>query len=77
MGRKGVTAMPSLLSQPFLMRNGNTDRPMLGQHTGRTDVQLIEQGGKDTRKLAERLSAGLRHADGNKQLNLEASQPAK
>jgi len=77
MGRKDVTAMPSVLSQLYVMRHGKTARPMLGQHTGRTDVLLMEQGEQDARKLAERLGAGLHHADENKQLNLGASQLAK
>jgi hypothetical protein len=68
--------MPNLLAAlPDATRQ--TAWPMLGQHTGRTDVQPLEQGEQHARKLAERLSAGLHYADDNKQLTLEASQLAK
>jgi len=72
-----VTGLPRLLSQLYPMRHGKTACPMLGQHTGRADVQPLEQGEQDARKVAERLRAGLHHADENKQLNLEASELAK
>ena len=57
MGRKDVTDMPSLLSQLYLMRHGETAWSLSGQHTGRTDIPLTEQGEQDARKLAERLRA--------------------
>ena len=49
--------MPNLLSHLFLMRHGETAWSLSGQHTGRTDIPLIEQGEQDARKLAERLRA--------------------
>ena len=57
MGRKDVTGTPSLLARLFLMRHGETAWSLSGQHTGRTDIPLIEQGEQDARKLAERLRA--------------------
>jgi len=48
--------MPSLLSQVYLMRHGETAWSLSGQHTGRTDIPLTEQGEQDARKLVERLS---------------------
>jgi hypothetical protein len=68
-GRKDVTGVPSLLSQIYLRRHSETAWSLSGQHTGRTDIPLIEQGERDARKLAERLRAGLHCADKNKQLN--------
>jgi broad specificity phosphatase PhoE len=55
--RKDVTDMPSLLSRLYLMRHGETAWSLSGQHTGRTDIPLTEQGEQDARKLAERLRA--------------------
>ncbi|WP_029084224.1 histidine phosphatase family protein [Bradyrhizobium sp. th.b2] len=57
MGRKDVTGAPRLLSQLCLMRHGQTAWSLSGQHTGRTDIPLTEQGEQVARKLAERLSA--------------------
>ena len=57
MGRKDVTDMPSLLAHLYLMRHGETAWSLSGQHTGRTDIPLTEQGEQDARKLAERLRA--------------------
>jgi broad specificity phosphatase PhoE len=56
-GRKDVTGVPRLHSQLYLMRHGQTAWSLSGQHTGRTDIPLTEQGEQDARKLAERLSA--------------------
>jgi broad specificity phosphatase PhoE len=56
-GRKDVTGMPSMLSNLYLMRHGETAWSLSGQHTGRTDIPLTEQGEQDARKLAERLHA--------------------
>jgi broad specificity phosphatase PhoE len=39
------------------MRHGETAWSLSGQHTGRTDIPLTEQGEQDARKLAERLRA--------------------
>ena len=49
--------MPSLLSRLYLMRHGETAWSFSGQHTGRTDIPLTEQGEQDARGLAERLLA--------------------
>jgi broad specificity phosphatase PhoE len=56
-GRKDVTDLPSLLSRLYLMRHGETAWSLSGQHTGRTDIPLTEQGEQDARGLAERLHA--------------------
>jgi broad specificity phosphatase PhoE len=47
--------MPSVLSRLYLIRHGETAWSLSGQHTGRTDIPLTEQGEQDARKLAERL----------------------
>ena len=47
--------MPSLLPRLYLMRHGETAWSLSGQHTGRTDIPLTEQGEQDARKLADRL----------------------
>jgi broad specificity phosphatase PhoE len=49
--------MPSLRSHLYLMRHGETAWSLSGQHTGRTDIPLTEQGEQDARGLAERLHA--------------------
>ncbi|MFH1344119.1 MAG: histidine phosphatase family protein [Pseudomonadota bacterium] len=49
--------MPNLLSRLYLIRHGETAWSLSGQHTGRTDIPLIEQGEQDARKLADRLRA--------------------
>jgi|GEM_PF-400981 P-type Cu+ transporter len=49
--------MASLLARLYLMRHGETAWSLSGQHTGRTDIPLTEQGEQDARKLAERLRA--------------------
>jgi broad specificity phosphatase PhoE len=56
-GRKDVTDIPSLLSRLYLMRHGETAWSLSGQHTGRTDIPLTEEGEQDARELAERLRA--------------------
>lgn len=50
-----MTDIPSLLSRPYLVRHGETAWSLSGQHTGRTDIPLTEQGEQDARKLEERL----------------------
>jgi len=47
--------MSGVLSRLYLIRHGETAWSLSGQHTGRTDIPLIEQGEQDARKLAERL----------------------
>ena len=46
-----------VLSRLYLIRHGETAWSLSGQHTGRTDIPLIEQGEQDARKLAKRLHA--------------------
>lgn len=46
-----------MLSRLCLIRHGKTAWSLSGQHTGRTDIPLTEQGEQDARKLAERLRA--------------------
>jgi len=46
-----------MLSNLYLMRHGETAWSLSGQHTGRTDIPLTEQGEQDARGLAERLHA--------------------
>jgi broad specificity phosphatase PhoE len=54
-GRKEVTSMPGVLSRLYLIRHGETAWSLSGQHTGRTNIPLTEQGEQDARELAERL----------------------
>jgi broad specificity phosphatase PhoE len=49
--------MPTTLTRLYLVRHGETAWSLSGQHTGRTDIPLTEQGEQDARKLAERLGA--------------------
>jgi probable phosphoglycerate mutase len=46
-----------MLSHIYLIRHGQTDWSLSGQHTGRTDLPLTEQGDQDARDLAKRLRA--------------------
>ena len=50
-----MTGKPSTLSRLHLVRHGETAWSLSGQHTGRTDIPLTEQGEQDARKLAPRL----------------------
>lgn len=45
----------SMLQRLYLVRHGETAWSLSGQHTGRTDIPLTEQGERDARELAERL----------------------
>lgn len=45
------------LQRIHLVRHGETDWSLSGQHTGRTDLALTEQGELDARKLAVRIGA--------------------
>jgi broad specificity phosphatase PhoE len=56
-GRKEVISMPGVLSRLYLIRHGETAWSLSGQHTGRSDFPLIEQGEQDARILAKRLNA--------------------
>ena len=44
-----------MLQHLYLVRHGETAWSLSGQHTGRTDLPLTEQGEQDARELAERL----------------------
>jgi probable phosphoglycerate mutase len=44
-----------MLPRIYLIRHGETKWSLSGQHTGRTDIPLTEQGEQDARKLGERL----------------------
>ncbi len=57
MGRKDVIDTPRTLTRLYLVRHGQTAWSLTGQHTGRTDIPLTEQGEEDARKLADRLRA--------------------
>jgi probable phosphoglycerate mutase len=52
-----VIGIPNMLSHLYLVRHGETAWSLSGQHTGRTDIPLTEQGEQDARKLADRLHA--------------------
>ena len=46
-----------MLPRLYLIRHGETDWSLTGQHTGRTDIPLTEQGEQDARELTEWLQA--------------------
>ncbi len=50
-----MSGKPRLLSRIYFIRHGETAWSLSGQHTGRTDIPLNEQGEQDARKLASRL----------------------
>ena len=52
-----MTGEPSSLSRLYLVRHGETAWSLSGQHTGRTDIPLTQQGEQDARKLSGRLRA--------------------
>lgn len=52
-----MTGELSLLPRIVLVRHGETDWSLSGQHTGRTDLALTARGEQDARELAERLGA--------------------
>ena len=45
----------AMIQRLYLVRHGETAWSLSGQHTGRTDIPLTEQGERDARELAERL----------------------
>ena len=47
----------SSLPRVFVVRHGETAWTLTGQHTGRTDIALNEQGESDARELTTRLGA--------------------
>lgn len=48
---------PNMDSRLYLIRHGETAWSLSGQHTGRTDIPLTEQGEQDARELGEWLRA--------------------
>ena len=52
-----MISMPGVLSRLYLIRHGETAWSLSGQHTGRTDIPMTNQGEQDAEKLAERLHA--------------------
>ena len=52
-----MTTNPPMPLRLYLIRHGETAWSLTGQHTGRTDILLTEQGEQDARELAERLRA--------------------
>ena len=57
MGHKEMSDAPNMDSRLYLVRHGQTDWSLSGQHTGQTDIPLTEQGEQDARDLAEPLRA--------------------
>ena len=45
----------AVLQRLYLVRHGQTAWSLSGQHTGRTDIPLTEQGEREARELADRL----------------------
>lgn len=57
MGREVMTDVLAKLPRIYLVRHGETDWSLSGQHTGRTELPLTERGEQDARKLAVWLGA--------------------
>lgn len=49
--------MPRTGAEIVLVRHGQTEWSLSGQHTGSTDIPLTEQGREDARRLGERLAS--------------------
>ena len=47
----------NLLSRLYLVRHGETAWSLSGQHTGRTDIPMTDQGEQDAKKIADPLHA--------------------
>src|ERR1043166_1227181 len=56
-GRKEMIGTPFTDSRIYLIRHGQTAWSLSGQHTGRTDILLTEQGEQEARGLAPLLRA--------------------
>jgi broad specificity phosphatase PhoE len=52
-----MTGKPRPLPLIYLVRHGETEWSLSGQHTGRTDLPLTERGEHDARQLTARLGA--------------------
>jgi broad specificity phosphatase PhoE len=50
-----IICRQDMLPRIYLIRHGETEWSLSGQHTSRTDIPLTEQGEQDARKLGERL----------------------
>ena len=49
------SCMSEVLPEIYLARHGNTAWTLTGQHTGLTDLPLTPNGGRNARRLGERL----------------------
>lgn len=50
-----MNGSPNNLARLYLIRHGETAWSLSGQHTGRTDIPLTEQGEQEARDLGERI----------------------
>jgi broad specificity phosphatase PhoE len=57
MGREEMNGSLNNLARLYLIRHGETAWSLSGQHTGRTDIPLTEQGEQHARDLGKRLRA--------------------
>jgi probable phosphoglycerate mutase len=55
MGRKQVIDRQNRLARIYLIRHGETDWSLSGQHTGRTDIPLTARGEDGAWELGQRL----------------------
>ena len=55
MGRKQVIDRQNMLARIYLIRHGETEWSLSGQHTGRTDIPLTARGEDGARELGQRL----------------------
>ena len=55
MGRKQVINRQNMLPRIYLIRHGETEGSLSGQHTGRTDIPLTAPGEDGARELGQRL----------------------